>query len=459
MTTIDPAGRTFVVVGLGRSGCAIGALLREHGATVVGVDDAENELVARCWQRDGLTDLADRAFDEVVAGRDWPLRWTGTPDAVALSPGVPREHAALQAWDAAGIPIHGELEWASRYLSGRSVAITGTNGKSTTTAWLAHVLRRAGLDALGVGNLGTPLAARVGAMGPESVAVVECSSFQLETIATWRPEVGLVLNLAPDHLDRYPDASAYYAAKARLAQHVAETGRFITWTRCAEARAWPHRGRLALFGDDEPDSVAWLANDRLWLRGPSGPQELIHLGDLALTSPPNRLNAAAVAAAALPLVDDLDALAEGLRTFTGLAHRHQLVGRLGNVRFVNDTKATNVHAVTVGLDGYPGPVVLIAGGSSKGEDFTPLREVMTSVRHVVTIGEEGPAIARALAGVVPVTAADDLDAAVATAARLARPDATVLLSPACASFDMFTSYRARGDAFVAALRALGAEEI
>ena len=186
--------------------------------------------------------------------------------------------------------------------------------------------------------------------------------------------------------------------------------------------------------------------------------DLVPLADLALQSPPNQLNAAAVAAAVLPLVDDLEAVAAGLCSFRGLAHRHQLVATLGRVRFVNDTKATNVHAVCAGLSGYPSPVVLIAGGSGKGEDYLPLRQVMDSVRHVVTIGQEGPAIARALAGCVPTTAATDLKSAVAEAAVLAAPDGTVLLSPACASFDMFRNYRERGEAFAAAARDLGARK-
>jgi UDP-N-acetylmuramoylalanine--D-glutamate ligase len=161
----------------------------------------------------------------------------------------------------------------------------------------------------------------------------------------------------------------------------------------------------------------------------------------------------------LPLVGSPEALVAGLRSFTGLAHRHQVVGRLGGVRFVDDSKATNVHAVCAGLRGYPGEVVLIAGGSGKGEDYRPLVEVLGAVRHVVTIGQEGPAIAAALAGAVPTTPAADLPAAVALAAQLAAPDATVLLSPACASFDMFANYRQRGEVFAAAARALGAREV
>jgi UDP-N-acetylmuramoylalanine--D-glutamate ligase len=452
-------GKRVLVLGLGRSGCAAAALLRRHGAVTVGVDDAEGETVARRWEREDLAGTANVAFDEVITGPDWSLRLAGDPDAVVLSPGVPAEHTGLLRWRQAGVPIHGELEWAARFLTGRSVAITGTNGKSTTTAWVAHVLQASGLISPALGNLGTPLAAEVEALGPGSVAVIECSSFQLETVEAWRPEVGVVLNLAPDHLDRYADLAAYYQAKARLARQVDDQGWFITATDCAEARRWPHAGQLALFGRPDPAATAWLDDGHLWIRWRGHVRALLPLSELRLQSPPNLLNAAATVAAAMPLVDDLDAVAEGLRTFPGLAHRHQLVGRLGGVEFVNDTKATNVHAVQEGLRGYPRPVVLIAGGRGKGEDYRPLREVMGAVRHVVTIGEEGPAIAAVLGDLVPTTAAADLPDAVNLAADLARPDATVLLAPACASFDMFSGYRERGEAFVAAARALGAEEV
>lgn len=458
MNRPDVKGKRVLVLGLGRSGCAAAALLRRHGAVTIGVDDAEGETVARRWERESLAGTANVAFDEVITGPDWSLRLAGDPDAVVLSPGVPAEHAGLLRWREAGVPIHGELEWAARYLTGRSVAITGTNGKSTTTAWVAHVLQAAGLTSPALGNLGTPLAAEVDALGPGSVAVIECSSFQLETVEAWRPEVGVVLNLAPDHLDRYADLAAYYQAKARLARQVDDRGWFITATDCTAARGWPHAGQLALFGRPDPAAIAWLDDGQLWIRWRGHARALLSLAELRLQSPPNLLNAAATVAAALPLVDDLDALAVGLRTFPGLAHRHQLVGRLGGVEFVNDTKATNVHAVQEGLRGYPRPVVLIAGGRGKGEDYRPLRDVMGAVRHVVTIGEEGPAIAAVLGDVVPTTAAADLPGAVNLAADLARPDATVLLAPACASFDMFSGYRERGEAFVAAVRALGAEE-
>ena len=451
-------GQLFLVLGLGRSGCAAGAMLRRHGARVVGADDADRGAVERRWSREDLDEMAGVAFDDVLAGGSWREVAPNDLTAVVLSPGVPPDNPGLVRLRGAGVPVHGELEWAARFFGGRSIAVTGTNGKSTTTAWIAHVLRTAGLESPAVGNLGTPFATMADTLPQAAVPVIECSSFQLETIEYFRPAVALVLNLAPDHLDRYPDLAAYYAAKSRLASNVAEDGVFITSTDCPEALAWPHPGRRVLFGDPRRGAEAWLADDQVWIARDGVPVALLPVSDLGLQSPPNLLNAAATVAAARPFVDDPDALAEGLRSFRGLAHRHQLVGRLGGVRFVNDTKATNVHAVCTGLRGYPTPVVLIAGGSGKGEDYTPLREVMRAVRHVVTIGQEGPAIGAALAGAVPTSAADDLPAAVARAAELAAPDATVLLSPACASYDMFSNYRARGEAFAAAARALGATE-
>ncbi len=449
----------FLVVGLGRSGCAVGALLRRRGARAIGVDDAPRAKVEAAWAADGLADLARAGFDEVHTDGAWDAALRAPITAVALSPGVPLDHPRLRPLRAAGLPVLGELEWAARCFGGRSVAVTGTNGKSTVTAWVAHVLRAGGLASEGMGNLGNPLALVADTLAPDAVPVIECSSFQLETIETYRPTVGLVLNLAPDHLDRYPDLASYYAAKQRLADHVADDGAFVTWTECPEALSWRHPGARLLFGDPSRGAVAWCRDDRIWWRDGEREMPLLAVGDLAVAaSPPNLLNAAAAVAAVIPFGLAPEAITEGLRTFRGLAHRHQRVGRLGGVRFVDDTKATNVHAVCAGLRGYPDTVVLIAGGSGKGEDYAPLREVMGQVRHLVNIGREGPAIARAVGDLVATHRAESMEEAVRLAARLAAPRGTVLLSPACASFDMFRNYHERGLAFAAAARALGAKE-
>jgi UDP-N-acetylmuramoylalanine--D-glutamate ligase len=267
-----------------------------------------------------------------------------------------------------------------------------------------------------------------------------------------------VLNLAPDHLDRYDHLDDYFAAKRKLAEVVPAGGTFITWTACPEARAWSTRGRRVLFGEEASDADVFYREGDLWSTQSGETRPLVAMVDLALQSPPNLLNALAGAAIGLALDLDPDAVGEGLQNFPGLAHRHQLVARRGAVKFINDTKATNVHAVCAGLAGFPDPVVLIVGGSGKGEDYSPLSRVMDMVRHVVLIGEEGPAIGRALEGLVPMSGASSMDEAVSTAADLAEPDGAVLLSPACASFDMFANYVKRGEAFTAAAVKAGAEE-
>ncbi len=445
----DVRERVIWVVGLARSGCAAGYLLRDEGAHVIGIDDGTDEAVRRRWEREGLTNLAPRAFDDILTGGGWP---STLPDAVVISPGVPPSHPSLTALPAT-VPVLGETEVGARFCRADLAAITGTNGKSTTTAWLAHVVAAAGRRAEAVGNLGRPLSEVARDLEPGDVAVVEVSSFQLETVDTFRPRVGVVLNLAPDHLDRYPDLATYYGAKRVLADKVDPAGAFVTWTGCREALAWPTPARRVVFGDPAQGATVCYRDDVLV----AGTNPILPVADLALASPPNLVNALAVTTAALALDVGEDALAAGLRDFPGLAHRHQVVARRGGVAFINDSKATNVHAVCSGLDGYRGEVVLLVGGSGKGEDYRPLREVMGAVRHVVTIGVEGPAIGAALADIVPTTAADGFETAVCLAADLAAPDAAVLLSPACASFDMFGNYRERGEAFTAAAAACGAE--
>ncbi len=449
-------GKRCWVVGLARSGCAAGALLRRHGASVLGLDDADGPALRARWEREGLAATAAGCFDEVREGGAAPGAGWEAPDLVVPSPGVPGTHARLAALPP-GTPVIGELELGSRFCRATMAAITGTNGKSTTTELLAHLARAAGRRGEALGNVGRPLCLVAEELEPGDIAVLEVSSFQLETVETFRPLVGSVLNLAPDHLDRYPDLASYYAAKRRLAGLLPTGGLFVTWTGCPEAQAWPTAARRLWFGDEPQGAGVFFRDGHLWAGGPGqAPAPLLAEAELAQRSLTNRLNALAAVAMGLGLGLEPAAMADGLRTFAGLADRHELVAVRGKVRFVNDTKATNVHAVCAGLAGHHGQVVLIAGGSGKGEDYAPLREVMGAVRHVVLIGAEGPAIGRALAGAVPLSPAADMDQAVALAADLAEPDATVLLSPACASFDMFANYRARGAAFAAAALKAGA---
>ncbi len=440
-------GGTWLVIGLARSGCAAGALLRRHGARVVGGDDAGESVLAEQWRRHGLVEEALEAFDELRSGPGWDSALPRL-DGVVLSPGVTVERAVAAA---PGVPVLSELELAARFFKGRTVAITGTNGKTTTTELAAHLLRAAGYTAPALGNVGRPWSRVADTLPDAAVAVVEVSSFQLEAVAQFRPEVAVVLNLAPDHLDRYPSVGAYYAAKRRLVDLLPPGGLFVTGTGCLPARDWPAPRRL-LFGDPEAGAACFARDGRLWRLRDGGPRAVLALEDFPLHGAPNVLNAGAALAALEPFDLDDDVLAAGLRSFRGLPHRQQEVARGDGLVFVDDSKATNVHAVCGGLAGYAGDVVLILGGSGKGEDYAPLRDVLAPVRAAVLIGAEAERIAAALAGAVPLVRAADLDEAVATAAGLALGRGTVLLSPACASFDMFRDYHHRGEVFAAAAR-------
>ncbi len=454
--------RVFWVMGLARSGCAAGALLRRHGARVIGLDDNTEENVGRRWESEGLSDLAPRAFDELATGGCFPQ---ALPDGVIISPGIPLEHSRLKDLPAE-IPLLGELELGSRFCSARQVAITGTNGKTTTTEWLTHIGRRAGLETHALGNVGHPLCSVADELTSDALAIIEVSSFQLETVDRFRPELGMVLNLAPDHLDRYPDLASYYQAKRNLAGIIPPTGSFLTWTECPEARLWETQGRRILFGDPAEGASTYFREDNLWADINGDPQCVLSTAELSLQSSPNLLNALACAAAGFALGLDLDAVARGLADFPGLGDRHELVASLGTTRYINDTKATNVHAVCAGLQGYDRSVVLILGGSGKGEDYTPLREVMGAVRHVLLLGDEGPSIGETLAGCVAMSRVGSMDEAVESATKIATENSPsgqeltgidILLSPACASFDMFPNYHKRGEAFTVAALKIGAQ--
>lgn len=443
---------TWLVVGLARSGCAAAGLLRRRGARVIGVDDAGRDAVDERWRGHGLEEAAAGAFDEVRCGGDWAVGLPPLAGAV-LSPGVPTDRPARAGLD---VPVIGELELGWRACAARCVAITGTNGKTTTTELTAHLLRTAGLDARALGNVGRPFCEVADGLDAEAVAVLECSSFQLETISDFAPVAGAVLNLAPDHLDRYDGLADYFDAKRRLVDALGEEGLFVTWTGCDEALSWP-APRRTLFGAREDGASVHLEDDVLGRRRGGEFEPLCTAAELGIRGRPNLLNAMAGVALCEPFELAAEAVGDGLVSFRGLAHRQQVVAEGGGVRFVDDTKATNVHAVCAGLAGYGEGVVLILGGSGKGEDYAPLREAVGPVVCAILIGAEADALATALDGVVPCRRAEDLPTAVRLGASLAPAGGTVLLSPACASFDMFRDYRHRGEVFRSAALEAAAE--
>jgi len=359
------------------------------------------------------------------------------------------DHPALAALPPA-VPVLGEVELAARACAAPVVGITGTNGKTTTTELTAHLLRTAGVDAVALGNVGRPFAAVADRLGPDQVVVLELSSFQLETVRRLSPRVAVVLNVAPDHLDRYPDMAAYVAAKRRLAELLPADGLLVAGTD-GPARDWP-APRRRLFGDPAAGADVFVADGWLQRRRDGGrPEPVAAMAETALRGAPAVANACAAVAAVTPWAVPAAALAAGLRSFRPLPHRQEVVAEADGVTWVNDSKATNVHAVLAGLAGYREGVVLILGGSGKGEDYSPLREALAPVAAVVLLGAEADRLAAALAGAVPLERAADMADAVRRARRLVPPGGTVLLSPACASFDMFRDYRHRGEAFRAAV--------
>ena len=425
-----------LVVGLATSGRAAAHLLLREGYAVVAVDSA------------------DVAADDLAAkGVDVRVPWDeAVPDVdlVVKSPGVPEEATPVVAARADGVPVISEIELAGRALPNPLIGVTGTNGKTTTVELTAHLLRAAGLPARACGNQGTPLSGLVGAVDPEEWLVVECSSFQLEDCHEFHPRAAALINVAPDHLDRHGSLAAYTAAKLRLFQAQVLGDLAILPEGMAATGGAPAR-RVA--AEPGPAVIAWSDG------GPTlvGHGRLIPWDRVPLRGAHNRANAMIAAALAAHAGAGADGLAEGLAAFVGVPHRLEVVGEAAGVTFVNDSKATNPDAAIAALEAYPTGVHLIAGGRGKGAGFEALAAAAAGIVRAYLIGETAPALAEALGEHgIAYEESDDLAAAVASAAGRARPGETVLLAPACASFDQFSSFEERGDAFRAAARAAGA---
>jgi UDP-N-acetylmuramoylalanine--D-glutamate ligase len=436
------------VFGLARSGRAAVEVLLARGAEVVATD---------VRRRGELPDLPGGDGVRYVLGGH-PESLLDAVDLVVVSPGVPLVLPVLDAARARALPVLSEIELASRLLPGVVVGITGTNGKSTTTALAAALLSKAGRPAAACGNLGTPWIsfAAPGAL-PEGAAwptwVVELSSFQLEGIRRFAPDVAVHLNLTPDHLDRYRSLDDYGAAKARIFENQREAQvAVLNADDPLVARVKPRARRLEFSRRTVPERGTWLAGDVFVadLDG-GGPRPVARRDDLRLPGAHNLENALAALAATLPLGVTAEAAAATLRSFRGLPHRTALVRVLGGVAYYNDSKGTNIDATLKSLEGFPdGTVHLILGGKEKGDDFRRLAPlVKTKTRCVLTIGAAGDRIASALGETPGVTVirCGTLERAVGEAAAAAAGGEVVLLSPACASFDQFRNFEHRGEIF------------
>jgi UDP-N-acetylmuramoylalanine--D-glutamate ligase len=436
------AGREIAVIGLGRSGEAATKLLRHAGLPVYASDAGRSaELEATASELVQLGAAVD------IGGHD--LARIGAAALCIVSPGVPPDAAPLTAARGGGVPIRAEADLGLEALAGVPyVAITGTNGKSTTTALIGQLLLAGGRRALAVGNIGTPLSEiALLPVKPEWLAV-ELSSFQLHDLAEVRPAVGVLTNLSPDHLDRYARLEDYYADKKRM---YLNAGPDSLWVSNADdpvsqdlLRDVP--GRHLRFSVKQR-AEAWFDRGTRTLR--LGTDELLQRDELALRGDHNVANGLAAALAVHAAGIGIPALAEGLRTFRALPHRMEPVREVGGVLWINDSKATNIASTEVAVTALDRPFVLLLGGRHKGEPYTRLGPLLAGrCRAVVAYGEARPIVLRDLAGAgVSLVEAESFDEVMTTARALAQPGEVVLLSPACSSYDMFTNYGERGRRF------------
>jgi UDP-N-acetylmuramoylalanine--D-glutamate ligase len=448
MSAFTVRGKRVVVVGGAASGVAAARLLAGRGAAVT-LTDLRPAL-------DAAADLASIGVTLELGAHPESL-FTGA-DLIVVSPGVPAGQASVAAARAAGVPVVGEVELASRWLRGRIVAITGTKGKSTTTALTGRMLEAAGVPVAVGGNIGTPLASQVEASTPQTLHVVEVSSFQLETADTFHPWIAALLNLSADHLDRHASVEEYAAAKARIfaRQTEADVAVANAEDERSMAMAAAGRARVVRFARDARIEAGVTVDDG-WIvdRTPGGDTKLVPVADVRLIGP--HLLADVLAAAAIARAAGVapDPIAEAVRGFAGLEHAMELVGEIEGVRFVNDSKATNVDAARQAIETFGRGLVVIMGGRFKGGDLRALRPALASRgASVVAIGEAAPLLQEAFDGAASVRVAATMTEAVQAAMRAAGAGGSVLLAPACASFDMFENYAARGRAFKAEVAAL-----
>jgi len=464
-----------LVLGASRSGIAAAVALADSGVEVV-ISDRRSP-----GDLPGLRDAIDKGVrftSEASLDKDWPA-----PDVVVKSPGVSGEADPVRLARDKDVPVWSELELAYVLLSNPFDAVTGTNGKTTTTALLGHLFESAGRPVRVLGNIGVAVSSAIGNVRPEEEIVVEVSSFQLEDVTSFRPAVGVFLNLTPDHLDRHGTMERYLACKANMFRRqgtedvaVLNAGDPAIAALGVELAARVGGPRVSYFSAEgrqigghwgEPDGKvdvgSWVESDTLYLEG----EPVLDIHEIRLPGRHNLENCLAAGAAAMARGVGRSEIAEGLRTFSGVAHRLQMAGMVGGVTYVNDSKATNVEATLTALNAYPRNTHLILGGRDKHSDYRPVASACTTgCKAVYLIGEATPLIESAFSefreswtgrDVPEVHVCGDLEKAVRLAAKNAVPGDVVLLAPACASFDQYSDYEARGDHFRHLVEQLGGE--
>jgi UDP-N-acetylmuramoylalanine--D-glutamate ligase len=440
---IDLEGKRVLVVGLGRTGVVVSLFSAGYGAIVTATDEKPENEIAEVAARIRAAGVS------LVPGTPPPAVFL-EQDLIIVSPGVPANLPGLDLARSRGVPVWSEIELAWRFLRGTLIGITGSNGKTTTTSLVAHILKTAGIPMLVGGNIGVPLLSLVERSADSTVTVAEISSFQLETIEAFRPEVGVLLNLTPDHLDRHETFENYAHAKMRMFENQLDRDAAVLNADDPEiTRRMTSRPRIFWFSRTKRVAQgAFLRDGQIIFRADGSEVTVGRRDEITLRGEHNVENVLAACSAAYLAGADPSAIAAGIKSFKGVEHRLEFVGEIDGVSFYNDSKATNVDATVKAVEAFPGPLIVILGGTDKGSPYMPLREPLHQrARLAVLIGASAEKIASEIAGAVPLEQAGTLERAVQLATERAKPGDTVLLAPACSSFDQFENYEHRGRVF------------
>jgi len=443
--------KRVLVVGLARTGVATALFCARHNASVSATDTRpESELgdaVARLREAGVALELGGHTEKMFVA-----------QDLIIPSPGVPADDAFLKLARSKRITVWSEIELAYRFLEGKLIGITGSNGKTTTTTLVHHILQAGAMDAYLAGNVGTPLIGEVEKLNGGSVAVAELSSFQLELIEKFRPNIGALLNLTPDHLDRHKTMEAYAAAKTRIFENQTEMdAAILNADDAASAKYAPKKPQVFWFSRKlKVAQGACLNGEEIVIAHGGKEERVMKAAEIPLPGSHNLENVLAAMLMARLAGVDSGTIAKAVRSFAGVEHRLEFVAEIAGVRYYNDSKATNVDATLKALEAFPGRILIVLGGKDKGSDYTvmqkPLRE---KAILALLIGAAADKIEKQIAGSVAIERAGTIERAVEAASQAARAGDVVLLAPACASFDQFANYEERGRVFKELVRGLG----
>lgn len=446
----DLQGKRVLVVGLARTGVTVALFGAGYGATVTATDEKPESQLSETAAR-----LREAGVKLALGGHN-PASFL-EQDLIIVSPGVPARISSLEQARAEGIPVWSEVELAWRFLRGKLVAITGSNGKTTTTSLVAHILKTAEIPTLVGGNIGIPLLALVERSLDTTITVAEISSFQLETTEAFRPEIGVLLNLSPDHLDRHATLDEYARVKMRMFENQLDRDAAVLNADDPEVtRRMPSKPHVYWFSRlKRVAEGAFLRDNQILFRADGTETVLARREEIPLRGDHNVENVLASCAAAYLAGAAPAAIAAGVKSFPGVEHRLEFVAEISGVAFYNDSKATNVDATLKAVESFPGQLIVILGGKDKGSPYTPLREPLAKrARLAILIGAAAEKIAADLDGAVPLERADTLDCAVEMAMQRAGSGNTVLLAPACASFDQFENFEHRGRVFKELVAAL-----